>query len=205
MDYDALRQRDTADKGYNLPKQRGLATTFVFEDLLSYSYDLGEAGEGDAATEAGGFGKSFTLTDVNFGGLEGDSSVSNSGRGDGYFVDGTLFRGNQFDGHLGLSVSAAGDINGDGGDDVVVGAPGTTRRKGLVRLGPSRAVLRHARRQERARVYGKGFHITGENEGDYFGSSPGAFDFDDDAIDDILVGADGYNDGEGAAALIYGR
>ena len=108
-------------------RSRQLETNdFEFTDLLSYSYDLGESGEGDTATDAGGFGKSFTLGDVNFGPVS-DANIDNSGRGDGSFVDGVQIKGNIFNSLLGISVASAGDFNGDGIDDIVVGARGARR------------------------------------------------------------------------------
>jgi PKD repeat protein len=104
--------------------------------------------------------------------------------------------------HFGFSVNTAGDVNGDGYDDVIIGAPGYTNGQ-----------------QEEGRAY------------IYYGSSSGlsssvdwtvesnvpyatlgysvapAGDVNDDGYDDVIIGAPYYGDGEtdeGAAYLFYG-
>lgn len=278
VDYESLLKVDTEED------RRGLQEdSFVFEDLLSYSYDLGEAGDGDEATDAGGFGKSFTLTDLNFGPTI-DGTEDNSGRGDGFFVEGAQIRGNRGNGNLGISVSSAGDFDGDGIDDLIAGAPNARRayiffgqkntfefRRKLAERGSfdflvssmpldsvlpiintnmdrddgfgeivasagdvngdgfdDVAIAAPSATDSRGRVYiiygskklccdtldvknevlelKRGFRVDGAEPGDFLGSSvSGGFDFDGDGYDDILMGADGFNGGEGAALLMYGR
>lgn len=107
---------------------------------------------------------------------------------------------------LGSSVSAAGDVNGDGFDDVIIGAPNDDPSADD---GAGRGYV----------VYGKadsndvdltdvlkgegGFAINGDDTGDKAGSSvDGGFDFNGDGFSDVFVGvpdgdANGVNSGEG--------
>ncbi len=94
---------------------------------------------------------------------------------------------------LGLFVSDAGDVNGDGIDDFIVGAPGA--RTGGVGAG-------------QAWVYFGGpaldaapdLVLSGESAGDQFGTSArGCGDVNGDSYDDIVVGAP-HNDAAGSNA-----
>ena len=98
--------------------------------------------------------------------------------------------GNLGDENAGKSVSSAGDVDGDGLDDILIGAPG-------IGLGEAYLVLATT-------VVGGGVHslslayaeFIGENSFDTAGStvSP-AGDVDGDGLDDFLVGAHGYANG----------
>lgn len=124
---------------------------------------------------------------------------SGSGLSQGYdwFVE-----GGQVGARFGASVSTAGDVNGDGYDDVIVGAPlydGGQQDEGAVFL-----------------FYGSDGGLNsdpdwiagGEQEGAEFGTSVGAAgDVNGDGYGDIIVGAPYYDaaeEGEGAAFLFYG-
>jgi hypothetical protein len=101
-----------------------------------------------------------------------------------------VFTGETTDDQLGWSVSGAGDVNNDGHDDLIAGAPGNDG--GGVDAG-------------RAYVYsgqtgGLLWTFTGEAAGDRMGwSVSGAGDVDDDGYDDLVVGAR-YNDAGGPDA-----
>jgi len=89
---------------------------------------------------------------------------------------------------LGWSVASAGDINGDGYDDVIAGAPGYNDYKGIALIfhGSYSGLPSH-----------RNTVLFGENSYDYFGYNvDSAGDVDDDGYDDILVGAPSYNDGD---------
>jgi len=81
---------------------------------------------------------------------------------------------------LGYSVSGAGDVNNDGYDDFIAGAPsndwaGSAAGRAYVYSGQTGSVL---------------WTFTGEGEYDYFGVSvSGAGDVNDDGYDDLIVGA----------------
>ena len=93
---------------------------------------------------------------------------------------------------LGYSVSAAGDVNSDGYDDVVVGAPwndagGSNAGRAYVYSGLTGSVV---------------WTFTGEADNDQFGYSvSGAGDVNNDGYDDLIVGAF-YNS---TAGYHYGR
>jgi hypothetical protein len=100
-------------------------------------------------------------------------------------------------GNFGYSVSNAGDVDGDGYDDIIVGAPFYSGNKGRVYI-----------------YFGNDAHpstadvtITGGATGDKFGSSvAGAGLYDDDAIDDVVIGATGAGaNGEGKIYVFVGR
>ncbi len=107
----------------------------------------------------------------------------------------------------GADVDSAGDINGDGINDMMIGAPHTIinpSRKGVGQVYfvygsnsafPSRLSL--------ADLDGSnGFRIDGTGTVDYYAVSvAGAGDFNDDDRDDVMIGASG----QGESYVFYGR
>lgn len=93
---------------------------------------------------------------------------------------------------LGQSVSAAGDVNGDGLADVIVGAPNADKN-GRTDSGSSYVVFGSgspANINLAAPPTGWGFEIDGAAAGDNLGSAvSGAGDVDGDGLDDMIVGA----------------
>ena len=112
--------------------------------------------------------------------------------GDG--SDGFVINGIGYEDNLGRSVSDAGDVNGDGIDDVIVGAR-YADPNGISRAGANYVVFGTADgflpSLDVAALDGtNGFAINGVNPQDYSGVSvSGCGDFNGDGIDDVVVGA----------------
>jgi hypothetical protein len=102
------------------------------------------------------------------------------------------------DDYFGSSVASAGDVNGDGYDDIIVGAyqndsGGSDAGKAYLHLGSATGLSTTA-----------SWTATGEAGDDYFGSSvASAGDVNGDGYDDIIVGAHGNNDGGNDAGKAY--
>ena len=119
-------------------------------------------------------------------------------------------KGNAGSAALGGSVSVAGDINGDGIADLLVGAQ--LGSDGTNQVGTAHVVYGqsggHSGTIDTASLGNSGFTIFGESSGDSLGLSvSGAGDFNGDGLDDIIVGAFLNDDGGGnvgAAYVIYG-
>ncbi len=113
---------------------------------------------------------------------------------------------------LGASVAGAGDVNGDGLADVIVGAPKVTILGGGANAGQSFVIFG---KQDTAPVDvsalgSAGFRIDGTNAKDYSGSSvSGAGDINGDGLADLLVGAPraetSDDDNRGQCYLLYGK
>jgi len=123
--------------------------------------------------------------------------------------NGFLFFGLGGGDYTGFSVSSAGDVNGDGFDDVIIGAPNADANNygaAYVLFGnddPHNAAidLRQLGPQD-------GFWVYGDMPGDFAGVSVSAAgDIDGDGFDDLLVGAPGadpHGAASGAVEVIYG-
>src|SRR5262249_53872017 len=99
--------------------------------------------------------------------------------------------GNQAGARFGASVSGAGDVNGDGYGDVIVGAPGfddgqTDEGAAFVYAGSGAGLSSNPI-----------WLMEGDQDGAAFGASvAGAGDVDRDGYADVIVGAPGYDHGE---------
>ncbi|SHJ35987.1 FG-GAP repeat-containing protein [Roseomonas rosea] len=110
----------------------------------------------------------------------------------------------------GTSVASAGDVNGDGFDDLLIGAPGPS---GGFLLGSTYVVFGQAFSfpvVDLGTLDGtNGFRLGGEQPGDMAGLSvSSAGDVNGDGFDDLAVGANASSlggAGSGAAYIIYGR
>ena len=103
---------------------------------------------------------------------------------------------------LGAAVAPAGDVNGDGTDDIIVGAPrfplnGNDPGRAYVFYGPITGVISAANADAT---------LFGEALNDSFGVSVAAGDVNGDSVSDVVVGADQlFNDvGTGKAYVFYG-
>ncbi|MBT3218337.1 MAG: hypothetical protein HN348_04545 [Proteobacteria bacterium] len=102
----------------------------------------------------------------------------------------------------GTSVSAAGDVNSDGYQDLLIGAPGEGSAEHLA--GATYLILGSSSAGSSMDLANANAKLTGE--GDYHSSGvsvSAAGDVDGDGFDDVVVGATGANDG-GAAYLVLG-
>jgi RTX calcium-binding nonapeptide repeat (4 copies)/FG-GAP repeat len=119
----------------------------------------------------------------------------------GFRIDGAAEGDN-----AGESAAIAGDVNDDGLDDVIVGAPDADNNS---RDGSGSAYVVYGKTTttnvDLASLASGGFRIDGEQAGDAAGRSvDGGGDVDNDGIEDVLVGATGYGTAHGAVWVVYG-
>ena len=122
----------------------------------------------------------------------------------GFRIDGT-----DASGAAGTSVAGAGDVNGDGRDDVVVGAPYASNN-GRTFSGSAYLIYGNDSTDtvDLETLGAQGFRIDGAGEYDFAGSSvAGPGDINGDGLDDVMIGAPGAGNngsGSGSAYVIYG-
>jgi Ca2+-binding RTX toxin-like protein len=169
-----------------------------FEDMLfgAYGADTNGSQAGDSYVifgSASGFAAS-----LSFNALNGTN---------GFKIAGVAANDNS-----GRAVSAAGDVNGDGYDDLLIGAPradvnGTDAGSVYVLFGKASGF---AASINLAQIDGtNGFRIQGAAAGDQAGRTVSAAgDVNGDGLDDFLIGApyaDPNGGNSGAAYLIFGQ
>ena len=105
----------------------------------------------------------------------------------------------------GVSVSSAGDVNGDGLSDLIVGAYGADNYTGKSYVVFGKTDGAKIELASIAEEIG-GFVINGESVGDYNGCSvSGACDVNGDGLADLIVGAYGADNYTGKSYVIFGK
>ncbi|MCP5432435.1 MAG: FG-GAP repeat protein [Alphaproteobacteria bacterium] len=156
----------------------------------------------------GSAGETYVVfgTSAGFGATLDLSSLDGS---NGFRLDGIAP-----DDFSGVAVSSAGDLNGDGIDDIVIGAIGASPN-GMLGAGETYVVFGStspfsASLSLSALDGTNGFRLQGEADGDGVGMSvSSAGDVNGDGIDDLLIGgtraSPGSIDGAGSTYVLFGK
>jgi hypothetical protein len=170
-----------------------------FDDLIVGAFGADPDGIDYSGASFVVFGKS--------GGFAATLDLSTLDGKTGFRLDGEASRD-----YSGFSVASAGDVNGDGLGDLIVGARGAD--PGGDHSGATYVVFGKAggfaATLDLSTLDGKtGFRLDGETIGDYSGASvASAGDVNGDGFDDLIVGAYGSNtngESSGAAYLVFGK
>ncbi len=140
------------------------------------------------------FGKANGLADIDLTDIStGDGSL-------GFKLEGTTI-----DGYAGGSVASLGDVNGDGIDDIIVGAPfagGSNEGAAYVIFGKTTGF---AGAYNLDALGSDGFKISGSAANEYAGTSVGGRgDINGDGFNDIILGSPQYSTDAGKSFVIYG-
>lgn len=164
-----------------------------FSDLIIGSYGVG------SGTSYVVFGKSS--------GFDATLDISSLNGADGFTVEGEA-EGDE----AGYSVSSAGDVNGDGFGDIVIGARSADAGgddSGAAYVVFGKAAGFDATVQLSDLDGSNGFRLAGASAGDFFGRAvSSAGDFNNDGFDDLIIGAVGADRNgvdSGASYLIFGK
>ena len=160
------------------------------EEKLGYSVsdagDVNNDGFGDVVVGAPGYGNSTGEALIYHGSEAGLSATAN-----------TTLTGAATSDYFGHSVSRAGDVNGDGFDDVVIGAYGySSSDTGAIYVyhGSSSGLSTTA-----------SIAVSGATSSSYLGQSVSdAGDVNNDGNDDVIVGAPGYSSSAGRVYVLLG-
>jgi hypothetical protein len=173
---------------------------------VSAAGDINGDGFDDILIGADGAGASYVV----FGKAGGFSATLNLSTLNG--ANGFKIQGEAASDFAGRSVSAAGDINGDGFDDILIGAygadsNGTNSGASYVVFGKAGGFS--ATLNLSALDGSNGFKIPGEAASDFAGRSVSAAgDINGDGFDDILIGAFGADPNgnhSGASYVVFGK
>ena len=176
--FGGLSMNNTADVTLN-----GEASNNYFGYSVSSAGDVNGDGYSDAMVGAWGYSSDIGRAYIYYGG----SSVNN-------IADVTM-TSEITNNYFGLSVSNAGDVNGDGYSDVIVGASGNSVSLGRAYIYLGGSSMNNI----------KDVTLTGEATGNYFGYSvSSAGDVNGDSYDDVIVGAWGYSANTGRAYIYFG-
>lgn len=109
-----------------------------------------------------------------------------------------MTEGDQVGAEYGIATASAGDVNGDGYDDVIVGA----RFRDSLNKSHGRVFVYQGSPTGLATA--PAVILKAEQVGDDFGVAAGpAGDIDDEGYDDVIVGAPGYSNGQTAEGKVY--
>ncbi|MCT4635319.1 MAG: integrin alpha [Rickettsiales bacterium] len=107
--------------------------------------------------------------------------------------------------NVGLSVDSAGDINGDGYDDIMLSSIYESSFAGKVYIIFGRSA-KVSSLNVGSILETQGFSITGGSSYDYFGTTlSAAGDVNGDGYDDIIIGVPSSSSGDGKAYVVFGK
>src|SRR5262249_9588269 len=140
-------------------------------------------------------------------GFAANIDLANLDGSNGFSISGTTSASE----HIGTSVSSAGDINGDGYDDMIIGAPSAGHLSaGITYILYGKASGFASDVSLATLALGQDFSLRGEGANDESGHAvSSAGDVNGDGFDDMLIGAYGAggtgNQSPGVSYLVFGR